>query len=95
MGNELRNALQSALSVMEQFSGADMTGEFYDHLLWDEIDKIRTALANARIADAAPDLYRELAHLVKLLEPCEDQLAVPGLATLNGARAALAKANGK
>jgi len=51
--------------------------------------------ANARLIASAPELYRELAHLVRLLGPCEDQLAVPGLATLNGARAALAKADGK
>jgi hypothetical protein len=36
-------------------------------------------------------LRRELAHLVRLLEPLEraGSLAVPGLATLNGARRAL------
>lgn len=43
---------------------------------------------------AAPDLARELRHLVRLLEPKEREggLDVPGLATLNGARAALMKA---
>lgn len=43
---------------------------------------------------AAPDMARELRHLVRLLEPKERDggLDVPGLATLNGARAALKKA---
>lgn len=43
---------------------------------------------------AAPDMARELMHLVRLLEPLERDsgLNVPGLATLNGARAALRKA---
>lgn len=50
--------------------------------------------ANAYLIAAAPDLLRELRHLVALLEPLEDDgtLAVPGLATLNGARAAIARA---
>jgi hypothetical protein len=49
---------------------------------------------DARLIAAAPDLYKELWHLVRLLEPLErdGRLDVPGLATLNGARAALAKA---
>lgn len=40
-------------------------------------------------------LYKELKHLVKLLEPLEQSggLQVPGLATLNGARAALKEAD--
>ena len=50
--------------------------------------------ANARLIAAAPDLLAELEHLVRLLEPLEQSgsLQVPGLATLNGARAAIAKA---
>lgn len=50
--------------------------------------------ADGRLIAAAPDLYRELKHLVRLLEPLEHVtgLEVPGLATLNGARLALAKA---
>lgn len=44
--------------------------------------------------EAAEDLLRELEHLVRLLEPFEDDLNVPGIATLNGARAAIAKARG-
>jgi hypothetical protein len=53
--------------------------------------------ANARLIAAAPDLLRELSHLVRLLEPMEDDggLDIPGLATLNGARAAIAKATGE
>lgn len=48
----------------------------------------------ARVIAAAPDLFRELRHLIALLEPLERDgtLAIPGLATLNGARAALVKA---
>lgn len=40
------------------------------------------------------DALRELEHLVRLLEPLENagSLNVPGLATLNSARAAIAKA---
>lgn len=50
--------------------------------------------ADAALFSAAPDMARELAHLVRLLEPLEKDggLDVPGLATLNGARAALRKA---
>lgn len=50
--------------------------------------------ADAHLICAAPDLLRELVHLVSLLEPLEQDggLEVPGLATLNGARAAIAKA---
>jgi hypothetical protein len=53
--------------------------------------------ATASLVAAAPDLYRELAHLVALMEVPEKAggLTVPGLATLNGARAALAKARGE
>jgi hypothetical protein len=52
---------------------------------------------NVRLIAAAPDLYRELNHLVLLLQPLELEgaLDVPGLATLNGARNALAKAEGR
>ena len=48
----------------------------------------------SNLRDAAPDLLAELKHLVGLLEPLEmgGLLNVPGLATLNGARAAIAKA---
>jgi hypothetical protein len=53
--------------------------------------------ANARLIAAAPELLAELRHLVRLMEPLEQDgsLHVPGLATLNGARAAIAKAEGK
>lgn len=53
--------------------------------------------ANARLIASAPDLYHELSHLVRLLEPLERDggLNVPGLDTLDGARRALAKAEGK
>lgn len=48
-------------------------------------------------AATQPALLRELKHLVALLEPLErdGSLAVPGLATLNGAREAIAKAEGR
>jgi hypothetical protein len=50
--------------------------------------------ANARLIAASPCLLKELEHLVFLLGPLEAGgiLNVPGLATLNGARAAIAKA---
>lgn len=53
--------------------------------------------ANACLMAAAPDLLKELENLVRLLEPIERDrpLNVPGLATLNGARRALAKARGE
>ena len=56
-----------------------------------------TELHNARLIAAAPDLLAELKHLVRLLEPLEKSgaLNVPGLATLNGALAAIAKAEGR
>lgn len=51
-------------------------------------------MANARLIAAAPTLLKELQHLVRLLTPLEiaGTLNVPGLATLNGARAAIAQA---
>ena len=50
---------------------------------------------HARLIAAAPDLLTELQHLVRLMQPKEaTSLDVPGLATLNGARAAIAKATG-
>lgn len=59
--------------------------------------KPETITANGYLLAAAPELYDELLHLVRLMEPLEDrgQLDIPGLATLNGARAALAKARGE
>ena len=53
--------------------------------------------ADAPLIAAAPDLLHELRHLVRLLEPLEREgtLNVPGLATLNGAREAIKKAEGK
>lgn len=53
--------------------------------------------ADKALIAAVTDLYAELAHLVRLLEPLEREgtLAVPGLATLNAARAALRKAEGR
>lgn len=57
---------------------------------------LEEAIANAHLIAAAPELYAELAHLVRFFEPIEETgLNVPGLATLNGARAALAKARGE
>ncbi len=52
--------------------------------------------ANARLIAAAPELLTELRHLVSLLEPLENDgtLHVPGIATLNGAREAIRKAEG-
>lgn len=49
----------------------------------------------APVLAAAPDLLREITHLVRLLQPLENdgRLNVPGLATLNGARAAIEKAH--
>lgn len=60
------------------------------------LHKRQTLAANARLIAAAPDLLAELRHLVRLLEPLEQsgELQVPGLATLNGARAAIAEAEG-
>ena len=57
-------------------------------------DPCGEGLANARLIAAAPELLNELAHLVRLLQPLEESgaLNVPGLATLNAARAAIAKA---
>ena len=53
--------------------------------------------AAKRLQRAAPALLEKLQHLVRLLEPLEQAggMDVPGLATLNGARAAIAQAKGK
>ena len=58
------------------------------------IAKVYTTLEDGYLLAAAKDLQRELAHLVRLMEPKEREggFDIPGLATLNGARAALAKA---
>jgi hypothetical protein len=54
------------------------------------------ALANAHLIAAAPTLLAELKHLVRLMEAKEQTgLDIPGLATLNGARAVIAKAEGR
>ena len=55
------------------------------------------AESNARLIASAPELLHELEHLLALLEPLEADgiLGVPGLATLNAARAAIAKAKGE
>lgn len=55
---------------------------------------IATQKANCRLIAAAPDLLKELQHLVKIMEPLEKECAlnIPGLATLNGARSAIKKA---
>ncbi len=52
---------------------------------------------NAALIAAAPELFKELERLVRLMEPREVAgcLNIPGLATLNGPRAALAKARGR
>lgn len=49
---------------------------------------------DAVLLAAGPELFKELQRLVSLMEPGETEgwLNIPGLATLNGARAALAKA---
>jgi hypothetical protein len=53
-------------------------------------------VADARLIAAAPELLAELKQLVRLLEPAESTgLNVPGLATLNAARAAIKAAEGK
>lgn len=43
------------------------------------------------------ELLRELQHLVRLVEPCinDGRASIPGLATFNGAKAAIAKATGE
>jgi hypothetical protein len=54
-------------------------------------------IEDAALIAAAPELYKELAHLVALIEPCinDGRASIPGLATLNAAHAALAKARGE
>lgn len=56
-----------------------------------------SGLADATLIAAAPDLLRELKHLVSLVEPCisDGRASIPGLATFNAAHAAIAKAEGK
>ena len=51
--------------------------------------------ANLRLIKASPDLLQELKTIVKCLEPLElFGLIAPGLATLNGARSVIDKAEG-
>ncbi len=53
--------------------------------------------ADARLIAAAPDLLRELRNLVSLLQTPLNRgdIQIHGLATLNAASAAIAKAEGK
>ena len=76
------------------YSGNDETMVAEINALYDNDAE---TLANARLIAAAPELLKELRHLVRLLEPAEKDGAidVPGLATLNGARAAIRKAAGE
>jgi hypothetical protein len=64
--------------------------------VWGDRDELANQYrANGHLIAAAPDLLAELKHLVRLMEPKEQTgLDIPGLATLNGARAAIAKAAG-
>lgn len=50
---------------------------------------------DARLIASAPELLHELKTLVMLISPYESEGRIPGLATLNAARAAIAKAEGK
>lgn len=70
-------------------------GDFNGNIeLWHHHNSKEESEANAKLIAAAPELLKELNHLVALLEPLEKDgsLDVPGLATLNGARAAIKKA---
>ena len=52
--------------------------------------------ANARLIAASPCILRELKHLVAIIDPwIEVGMSIPGLATLNAAKAAIAKAEGE
>jgi len=54
--------------------------------------KQRQRMKKEHLATMAPKLLKELKHLVLLMEPVEaGQLNIPGLATLNGARAVIAE----
>jgi len=64
------------------------------HAGYEFIVNVHENKANARLIAAAPDLLHELEHLVRLIEPHIVHTVIPGLATLNGARAAIAKAIG-
>lgn len=75
-----------------------------DHVIVRQVEETSTTVDqpdrkpfDAALISAAPELLEALEHLVALLEPLEDSgaLNVPGLATLNGARKALAKASGE
>lgn len=56
-------------------------------------DLIHDARLLHQVLPVQESLYRELKHLIRLMEPLEADgtLNIPGLATLNGARAAAAK----
>lgn len=63
------------------------------------IFKIRSGMmpsyVDGNVIKAAPELLKELKHLVKLIEPVLSEVNIPGLATLNGAKRAIDKAEGK
>lgn len=89
--------------VVDKWGGYGCGGIFNDNLsimkdglsiAMIQSDISKPVEANAKLIAAAPELLKELNHLVVLLEPLEKDgsLDVPGLATLNGARAAIKKA---
>ena len=64
-------------------------------ILYDSGMTLSKATANARLIAAAPELLKELKILVAIIEPClESGLNIPGLATLNAAKAIISKAEG-
>ena len=88
------SALQYVRSALASFDDGPAVTDYqrgYQEALRDVLHE-----AFGPLDRAAPSLLRELKHLVCLLEPLErdGRLNVPGLATLNGARAAIAKASG-
>lgn len=75
--------------------GLSLTGTIaFPESILKRAEEIREEMKKAeQLRSAAPDMARELLHLLRLMEPLEKEggFDIPGLATLNGARAALRK----
>jgi hypothetical protein len=74
-----------------------VAGDTTGPIAWvNEDDVAQDGMSNADLIAAAPELLRELEHLARCIGPwIEAGHGIPGIATLNGARAAIFKAKGQ
>jgi hypothetical protein len=83
---------RAAIIARREKSSAKWTQEYKARQAAEQKRQAAEELSRRKL-ELFDELVRELTHLVRLLEPLEKEggLQVPGLATLNGARAVLSK----